>query len=701
MTRRRLTLALAALLVLLLVACGGQTPPTDPDEDVYIPETTEVLDEGDRAALLEFAPDGTLHFAAAANLPTLEPGDVLVSQPATAAPNGLLRKVVSLRTEGDELIVETEQAKLEEAIYQGDFSFSRTLTPADLESGVPLTEGVLLIDAGPTPQGLNPQAEANFTLGLNDVILYDQDGDTSTKDDQVKANGAISFTPSFDIDLGLDWNPSFTNPFNVDLEFMVLASFGERAELALGGELNAELDEEVELASYDFKPITVYIGPVPVVFTPKLTLLLGADGELSAAMSFAATQDLTLAVGVAYDDGWKDLSELDASFSGMDASFSGSVELKSYAGVKFDIFLYGLVGPYGRLDAYLEMDGEIPRAPTWLLYGGLEAWVGIDSVDVLDLTYDKKVLGAREEIARAGNSAPTVEIGNDGGERQLNHAVSLRARTDDREDGPDCCTVTWYSSRGGNLGEGTGFFHELDYSFDTVGPHIITAEVKDSGGATSSDSVTYTVVNTPPAVELTRPTASEEIYRDVPYVLRGLAYDPNEPGTELACERLEWTSSLLTDPLPQTGCDVSVAFDSNGPRTLTLTGTDPQGESDSVSVDITVVDPPENLPPSVQIISPRNHQVVGPDERLTLAGEASDPEGESELTYDWSVSYESSSGPTTLEIGSGNNLDWAPSDTIPGLECEVSMTVQLSLEVTDPGGSRGTDFILLDIMLIC
>src|SRR5690606_2675075 len=146
-----------------------------------------------RAALIEFAPDGTLTFEASAGLPDFEPNDVLVSEPSAAAPDGLLRKVVAVSDEGDTLVVETVQAKLEEAIYEGSASIDLTLTPADLRSATPHTAGVSIVEPALLSQSLSPQAEADFELELNNVVLFDQDGDDGTTDDQVKVDGGIRF----------------------------------------------------------------------------------------------------------------------------------------------------------------------------------------------------------------------------------------------------------------------------------------------------------------------------------------------------------------------------------------------------------------------------------------------------------------------------------------------------------------------------
>ena len=93
-----------AIVALMFAACG-QTNPTPPAPPNVVRDEARVLDASARAALQEVQPDGTLVFSSAAGAPRsgqvktqainpsqLKPGDVIVSEPTSAAPYGLLRK---------------------------------------------------------------------------------------------------------------------------------------------------------------------------------------------------------------------------------------------------------------------------------------------------------------------------------------------------------------------------------------------------------------------------------------------------------------------------------------------------------------------------------------------------------------------------------------------------------------------------------
>lgn len=302
-----------------------------------------------------------------------------------------------------------------------------------------------------------------------------------------------------------------------------------------------------------------------------------------------------------------------------------------------------------------------------------------------------------------GNAPPAVAITApvDASRRDLNVPIVLSASAEDYEDGRGCCTFTWASDLDGDLGSGG----TISYTFLFTGTRRLTVTARDSGGALSSASVVIEIFNSAPVPVIDRPLPGEAIYRGVPFRLLGSARDRNEPGQNLACDGLVWRSSLASDPLPLAGCEVTVTCSTTGSRTLTLTGTDPQGVMGSATVTVEVLEPPTNLPPAVLVTSPASGIFVGPDNPLSLTGVAVDPEGASPLTYRWTVTYPfdpaSGTGPTTVEIGSEPSVDWIPSDTIPVPDCEIDMRVRLRLEATDPGGATGSDFVVVRVTRIC
>jgi hypothetical protein len=91
----------------------------------------------------------------------------------------------------------------------------------------------------------------------------------------------------------------------------------------------------------------------------------------------------------------------------------------------------------------------------------------------------------------AVNNPPTVTITapTSGGSANQGTSVTFSGTATDPEDGTISGSLTWSSSIDGSIGSGASF----STSSLSVGSHTITASVTDSGGASDSDSITYTI----------------------------------------------------------------------------------------------------------------------------------------------------------------------------------------------------------------
>jgi hypothetical protein len=292
-----------------------------------------------------------------------------------------------------------------------------------------------------------------------------------------------------------------------------------------------------------------------------------------------------------------------------------------------------------------------------------------------------------------GNVPPSITLSG-GGDVPVNVPLTVSATVTDLEDPFPCCTVTWTSDVDVPLA-GSGF--QLEVTFTTLGPRTITATATDQDGASSTASVVLNVVNDPPDVTIGAPSDGAEVFQGAAVVLRGSADDRNEPGGELACVSLEWTSSVAgDDDFPASGCELQVTFDTVGGRTLTLTGTDGMGATGSDSVTIAVVEAPPNLPPSVVITSPADGSTPPVDEPVTLSAAAADPEGDTPLTYEWTVKLGSDAA---IVVGDAASVEWTPMDTY-AFDQEGNWTIEVRVNVTDSEGNVGTDAVTLPYQLI-
>jgi hypothetical protein len=165
MKRNALTiiLILISVFILTVIGCGGGgggAGDSTPNPDTEIPETTKVLSTQTMSTISTPVSDNQVVFEGSnKELDDLEPNDIIVAEPSIYAPDGLLRKVVSVSKSGDETIVWTTEASLVDAITNGTLSQKKVeATIADIRSFTPAPEVDLRL----------------FQLGLYQVMHYKQ-----------------------------------------------------------------------------------------------------------------------------------------------------------------------------------------------------------------------------------------------------------------------------------------------------------------------------------------------------------------------------------------------------------------------------------------------------------------------------------------------------------------------------------------------
>ena len=687
---------LVKLLIPILILVGCTPPVQPPPPDVVIRDQAKVLTAATRTALEEFRPDGTLVFSSGVSTKT---GDVMVSEPSTNAPNGLLRKVTQVETVNGKTVVHTEQAKMGDVIKTGTLDASHHLTEADSIGITPLVAGV-------------KQTRATRGVGFSytiDSVLFDKDGNLQTTNDQVKASGTLSLDPVFDAHIGFHCGFFCLDP---DIDFKFQIGLQEKAALKIVAKVAFSASKTIPIFTHHFTPITFSIGPIPVVITPIFTIKIKLDGSIGVDVSFEASQTFTAVAGVKYDGDFHNISDISNSFDATAGNSTVNASINAKVPLRADFLLYGVIGPFAELVPKLGFDAVIPRDPVWKLFGGVEGNFGLH-VEILGYTKDfsANLFDLTAQISQATNTAPSIKflIPNPNATLSSDIANSFRVQVSDPEDGIACCSVTFSSSSDGALGQGTGSQPEVAATFTTLASRTITAIATDSKGKTSSATVTVNVANPAPTVSMISPIASQSFFRGVSYKVLGTSFDPNEVDAQkvllfsLPCTSLSWTSSVAGDALPVTGCDPRVTFSSNGARTLTLTGTDARGATATANVSVNVIDPPANLPPVANISKPANNIFVGPDQVIDILGSATDPEGGA-VTLEYDITY-----PFNIQTGTGTITTvitpvggkWKPSDSITFGSCEIDMFVRLRLHGKDPQNNDGTDFVVLHINRIC
>ncbi|MDY0131256.1 MAG: hypothetical protein RBR53_01175 [Desulforegulaceae bacterium] len=174
-------------------------------------------------------------------------------------------------------------------------------------------------------------------------------------------------------------------------------------------------------------------------------------------------------------------------------------------------------------------------------------------------------------------------------------------------------SLTWNSSEKGALGNG----QNLTRSDLGVGTHTITLTVKNEAGETASAQIKITIVNTPPTVNILSPEKEEKYNANNKITFQGNASDGD---TSLPDKYLKWTSDI--DGSIGTGANFQVSTLSPGSHKITLTVTDPGGETTQESVTIEVI----NTKPVAIIKSPDDNSEFTSQDTILFQGWGEDAE---------------------------------------------------------------------------
>ena len=616
----RALLALAAAL-LLLVGCETNTPPPGGDDGpplgadgVFISyelhEHARIADAATLGALVDFDPEGSeLRFdQATALLAGLEPGMVLLAGASDAAPYGFIREVIAVRQEGNLTIVETEIAALEEAFFDLDLVFQRTLTfddivEADLEDGVEL---LAVSDLASNDLSPNARIAKSFRMSLSRELYRSGTGTVRSVghiDVGIAAFADLKIKTKWKVPTGIE---RFDVGFDIEeaLDLRILADFdGQR------------VDVRVSLGSIGFGAICAG----PVCFRPTVEFFLGIDGTVSASMEFAAAQELSVRVGTRYSGGkWSNLSSFDHSFqSGFPVRELRKVDARGYARVEAKLCPYGLcqaaAGAFA--DAYLRYRHDQDANPLWQLHAGVDAGVFIEIrikivITLLDERYEKR-WQIFEKLLRRANFVPEVYPVRPASGFLLDVA---RGKTDNLavsivdRDGPPSSnpiTVRWHSSIDGLLQESPAIMFPTPparqfsqyRSVETLSPgnHQITVTATDREGARGELAFVLRII--PVEVQI-RPRV------DTIGTNQQRSFTANVGGTD--DERVQWSTTCGT--VIGTGADITYRAPSTANVTCTLTATSVADPTASNTMSLAVI---PSTAPSALITSPADGAALG------------------------------------------------------------------------------------------
>lgn len=342
--KRTLKTILLTGAVLFLTRCPCLTNPPTPPAANELPEYTKVLTESDISKIRSVSEEQVI-FSESVNYTN---GDIIVAGVSSSTPNGILRKII--RMSPNKTTFQTRQASLEEAVKNGSVTAQKGFSGTD---AISFTGGISA-----------PKSLVDFNL---DIGLYDTETDFSL-------DGNISFSSDFNFELNIE------NYSLAKLSFKNTISEKTNLKLTASSSIGNLVDKKFTIYNHYFPAFTIFIPtipPFPIVIAPKLEVVAGLKGNISPVSSeITQTSDSTF--GLEYENGsWKTINNSTNSYEFSEVAFAEGLNAKAYAGPKIDFLLYGIAGPYGKVDGYLNL--KLSTALDYLeLYGGLEAALGVN-----------------------------------------------------------------------------------------------------------------------------------------------------------------------------------------------------------------------------------------------------------------------------------------------------------------------------------
>lgn len=370
-----------------------------------VPETTSTLNlklanvsanvtHGTDTITISSATNAALANASEYNI---EAGQILAGGVSGATPNGYLKRVKAVRHENGNIILDIENAALQDAIQNSHFSFSHPVKRNQIVSFAPAMAGVKLNDT----EFFND----NVTLDVN-VVVYDEDGDLKTTNDQIKASGKLNLLISLDGDLKIDWYTL--------TQFKLYAKVKEGLNLSISSAKALKAKKTIPLGEFAITPITIMIGPVPLVVIPKIKVNLNFEGNLTVSVSLGLDQSLSFAMGFEYLNGKTSPYGEGPVFSVtpyQSIALGGSAEVS--IGPELEASIYGLGGPSIEADVYFSAEAEIKETNV-SLSSEIDLQVGLRGTVSGEIDALKNVLGKLEfkifDIAFWKKTIPLLDV---------------------------------------------------------------------------------------------------------------------------------------------------------------------------------------------------------------------------------------------------------------------------------------------------
>jgi len=376
--RPRLSLMLAALV---LGACSMDDMRFSDEQAEVLQDKLVVFSAEEADSILVQADRISLPAAQYGHLLARRDGDVLASDRGAASgsnPTGFLRTFKSASQEGDRIVVLTGPAVLTDVVRHGKVKVA-------LPTSAPVAPKSYDEPIGQSRQAISVNESLVISVPSKTipVKINGKTIDLSVGGNLKISKAALSFDPSFDIGLEIDWfkvkefhaiaNGKLTTDLDVEGSASVSwdhsvtdkesADVVEQA-IKQAVESGSKLSQSKPIASASYPLPTWFVGPVPVVtdLNFALDLQCGFSVEGSVTAAYKASTNSSFSAGLRYqDEQFNPVSSTSfkETHQGPDFTLGGGVGFSCSLKPTLQLRFYGAIGPYLFLDVYGGIDASL------------------------------------------------------------------------------------------------------------------------------------------------------------------------------------------------------------------------------------------------------------------------------------------------------------------------------------------------------
>lgn len=312
--RKRIILIISFVLVIIVVICiilffSIRTK----NDDVKIYDNVITITSEDVDAIPLQVNEDNLVYSTEQKYKT---GDVIVAGILPTSPNGFIRKVIGVKNENGQYIVETTNAYLSDVFEKAHIEKYITLSDTEANVNNSLSNSTFTAMINPQTASVGIQANDDKTT----TFLIDFNKEIA---DYLSVNGKVELTPVLFVKLDIE---------NKETQFTMSLKNKSMGDINIVLGTGDNFEQSINIYEKDLKAIEFSIGPVPIVITNSISSDIDLSGSISGDITTTVKLDNFSSRGFTYDSNTQKVTEInETSYDDNDKNITWKTESNAKA----------------------------------------------------------------------------------------------------------------------------------------------------------------------------------------------------------------------------------------------------------------------------------------------------------------------------------------------------------------------------------